>query len=367
MTAGIKWIVDFTDPEAPALTQDLVVALAERGVPSTVEAEHEVSESRVPGPLRGLLGRRLDYDRVVVNTTPDRWPAIVAREPGVRCVGLADWGTDALPESWVPGAESVAEVWVPSTWSREVFVGSGVEVPVVTIPRCRPALEHAASAPEALNGLPDRTFVFYSILEWNACSNAEDLLIAYWSAFSGVRDVALVLVCLPRGADSDDRAIRREVQRVKREVNLAHYPRLVTLPGGCTPAELVAVHQRGHCFVLLGRGGGWAGEPFAAAARGNPVVACRHGAAVDYLNDETGFLVNVTYRPVAGMHPSSLYVGTQTWAQPDLAQAVDRFRQIRADEETARVVGERAAARIARDFSPQRIADRMLGCLYRSA
>jgi len=96
------------------------------------------------------------------------------------------------------------------------------------------------------------------------------------------------------------------------------------------------------------------------------VVASRYGASIDYMSDETGFLVDVTYRPVAGMHPSSLYVGTQTWAQPDLAHAVDRFRQIHADEETARVVGERAAARIARDFSPQRIADRILGRLYRS-
>jgi hypothetical protein len=94
-------------------------------------------------------------------TTPDCY----ACYPGAVNVGLTFWETDRLPragETWVPHANAMDALWLPSTHTRAVFADAGVTVPMTVIP-------WPIRAPEPAGGhLPDGTVYDLDRRPWAA-------------------------------------------------------------------------------------------------------------------------------------------------------------------------------------------------------
>ena len=65
-----------------------------------------------------------------------------------------------------------------------------------------------------------------------------------------------------------------------------------------TDDRIAGLHTRGDCYVTLAHGEGWGIGAFDATAYGNPVVATGWGGFLEYLDDESAFLVDHTLAAV---------------------------------------------------------------------
>ena len=221
--------------------------------------------------------------------------------------------------------------------------------------------------------MPDGAFVFYSIFHWHERKNPIGLLAAYFAAFSGVHDVVLVLKTYfdwaqPAGsADaegrSDDHRLQDQVAAFKRRMKLAHYPRVVGMTGILGRDDIQGLHRRGDAFVLLQRSEGWGLPHFEAAGMANPVITTAYGGQCDFLSADAAYLVNYTLRPVWDMDWSFFYDGSQLWAEPDLAHAIEQMRRVYADRREAAERGARAREHVVRDFTREVVGRRMVARL----
>ncbi len=85
-------------------------------------------------------------------------------------------------------------------------------------------------------------------------------------------------------------------------------------------------------------------------ALGKPVVATGWSGNLDFMDEQTSYLIPAAVTPIPQGVP--VYGGIGNWAEPDVAAATAALRQIYEDPTGAREVGTRAKEHIARTRSP---------------
>ncbi len=357
---GVKYIGPVFDASGyAAAARDYVLAIHEQGYAITLEpisfepARPDLGEQQ--DTLDRLAAAAIDYDKVILHCGPGTWAHHGQHELDKYRIGYTTWETSELHPTWRGHCAFVDEVWVPSTWNRKVFESSDIGVPVRVVPHTLALPDPGPPGPLPIS-LSAETFVFYSIFQWQERKNPAGLIAAYLSAFSGVDGVALVLKTYLEDL-ADAGTVRLEIEAARARMRLDHYPRIVPLVANLSREELFSLHRRGDCFILLQRAEGWGLPHFEAAACGNPVITPAFGGQTDFVTRETGYLVDYTLRPVSGMSWSPFYLGTQTWCEPDLTDAIRRMRQVYADREEARARGARGRRLVAERFNRRRIGE----------
>jgi glycosyltransferase involved in cell wall biosynthesis len=251
----------------------------------------------------------------------------------------------------------VKEVWVPCDWNLEVFKNSGVTVPLYKVPHTIevPVLDDVPSF--NLEGVSGDPFVFYSIFQWQERKNPYGLLTAYCAEFSGVDDVILVLKTYKQDHGGDKDSIRQLVLDYRKFVNLSHFPKMFLVVDNLSTGDMLSLHKRGDCFLLLQRSEGWGLPHFEAAACGNPVITPGYGGQSDFLKEDNSYLVDYSLTPVTGMPWSPYYRADQMWCEPDVQDAMRKMRHVYANREEARAKGLRAREYIQSNFTIDRIGD----------
>ncbi len=361
---GVKYIGPVFDGSGYAeAARQCVLAIHQQGYPITLEPssfEHtRLDLGEIQEVLDRLAANGVDYDKVILHGTPDSWVGSGRHEVDKYRIGSTVWETSALHPIWRGSCARVDEVWVPSTWNRQVFEASGVGTPVEVMPYPITLPDPAAPPSPLPLPVPDDTFVFYSVFEWQQRKNPGGLIAAYLSAFSGVDGVALALKTYVGDHETDDGGIRERIEAARSRLRLAHYPPVVPVVANLSREEMLSLHHRGDCFVLLQRAEGWGLPHLEAAACGNPVITPAFGGQSDFVTAETGYLVDYTLRPVSGMSWSPYYLGTQHWCEPDLAHAARQMRRAFADRAGARARGARGR-RLAERYNRRRIGRRLV-------
>lgn len=348
------------------------LAIHEAGIPLTLsplefsKATPDLGEDGAV--LQSLCDRPIEYDTVLVSSTPDVWGAITRDERSKRLIGLTTWETTKLHPVWVGACNRFDSVWVPSTWNRDVFEDSGVQVPVEVVPYVSAVgPDHVDGPGLIIPGVADDVFVFYSVFHWQERKNPIDLIETYIAAFEGHRDVVLVLKTFAETTDESNERIDALIGAAKARCNVMRYPRIVPLVGTLSAQEMTSLHRRGDCFVLLQRAEGWGLPHFEAAAHGNPVVTTALGGPTEFLGPDTAYLVDYTLRPVTGMSWSPYYAASGRWANPDLDQAVRHLRTVFEQRAEAHKRGARARAEIAERFSRKIVGQQIVDLLARTA
>lgn len=365
---GVKYVGPVLDGSGyGAAARNYVRAIHDQGYPIVVDPitfEDQPTDLGEDGVLMKYLSERtIGFDKVIVHSTPDVWRFFTSREPDCYCIGQTVWETTRLHPVWTKASTCVDEVWVPSRWNVEVFHNSGVVCPIRRVPHTLPFSDPPSVPPLTIDGVHEQDFVFYSIFEWTERKNPYGLIAAYFSAFSGVHDVVLVLRAFIGEARDQAGTVDSLIQSFKKQMNLHHYPRIVVLEQRLSDGDLFALHERGDCFVLLQRGEGWGLPHFEAAALGTPVITPRFGGQTDFLSPETSYLVDYTLRPVTGMSWSPFYQGTQWWCEPDLQQAGRFMKEVFENRELARARGRKSKKFIHENFNSDRVGAQIVDYL----
>lgn len=367
---GVKYIGPVFDGSGYAeAARNYVLSIYRKGYPITlapISFEKARPDLGKDGNiLRSLINNNIDYDKIIVHCTPDLWTQYTKFERNKYIIGYTVWETSNIHPLWTMSCNRANEVWVPCDWNVDVFRNSGVNVPIYKVPHAID-IPNLNNVPEFnLEGINGDEFVFYSIFQWQERKNPYGLLSAYTTAFTGIDDVVLVLKTYRNDQESDKESIKQLIVDYKKYVNLDHFPKMYLIVENMSRNNIMALHKRGDCFVLLQRSEGWGLPHFEASSMGKPTITSAYGGQTDFLKKDNSYLVDYQLTPVAGMPWSPYYRGDQWWCEPDIKQSVDLMRHVYDNRGEAREKGLRARKYIEDNFTWDSVGDLIVNRLKR--
>lgn len=277
-----------------------------------------------------LLNKPIDfYDTVILHSTPDLWFKFLKENEkkvdGKKIIGYTVWETSQLPNNWVGCInDCVDEVWCPSSYNKEVFINSGVTIPIrvfphifleKTVPDKKSVLLNYSGKKEGI----DDDYIFYNISELNARKGVEDLMNAFCGAFTADDKVKLLIkVHYKNYEDSNKEHCVSILNKIK--LNYNNPPRIYYILDNLTEIELLGLHSIGDCYVSLCKSEGFGLTIFEAFKYGKKVITTGYGGQVDFLGKDYVGLVDYELGKVVGMENWYATYGGE-WAYPNLEHA----------------------------------------------
>jgi len=375
-TMGIKYICPYDYSGYGTAARRVLIGLRNAGIPFTWapmvvgkgwDLRYEPFTGRGVGDpdLDLWCNRDIPYDTVIVHLVPEyllRWRHL---EPGKRLILHTAWETDRIPHHWRFFLELADLILVPSTWNRSVFQQAGLRVPVEVFPHIAQECRHIPGSPPFF--IPDNDFVFYAIESWTGRKALGDVIRCFLNTFSKDDPVTLAL-----------KTSRRDLTRIRPFLRLAGTRRAVNrlLSDYKNPAHLCLItrdlpsddlqrlHLRGGCYVSMSHGEGWGLGSFDAAAYGKPVITTGHGGALDYLPEDTAYLVNCRMVPVDDDWGKPSFAGDQQWAQADPVHASVLMRHVFENRKDAAERGQRLQLWIHERFNERKVIGRLMELVH---
>jgi glycosyltransferase involved in cell wall biosynthesis/SAM-dependent methyltransferase len=252
---------------------------------------------------------------------------------GRYTIGVWAWELEEFPETWSQSFSLVDEVWAISEFSRRA-IAVATEKPVlafalpVVAPRPRPELDRA------LLGLPDGfLFLFcFDLCSVSERKNPRGLIQAFTAAFASGEGPMLVL----KAINGEHRLADLEALKLL----AAERPDIVVIDRYFDHDENAALMAACDCYVSLHRSEGFGLTMAEAMALGKPVIATAYSGNLDFMDDQTAYLVPCTEGSVPeGCAP---YRAGARWAEPDLDTAARLMRRVVQHPDEAAAVGVRA-------------------------
>lgn len=317
----------------------------------------------------------IEYHTVLVHLVPEYFPAWKANEPGKRLIGCTTWETDRLPEHWPDLMNIMDEIWVPSTWNRDVFLASGVTVPVHVVPyilREPPECQSLPISPLKSLMIPAEHQVFYSINVWTQRKGLRSLLETYWRTFTSEDPVTLVVKTSQLDMTHPFRdssfplnllaRTRRTTHRLARKYPDRPSTHFIT-EENVPQAVIDALHSRGDIYISLSHAEGWGMGSFDAVAAGNAVITTGYGGSLDFLDPEAAGLVDFQESAVKDSRNPNYDGPDHHWADPDPEHAAWWMRKLCQNPEDARLRGRKLRDSARSRFDEATILRRIMNLL----
>ena len=272
-----------------------------------------------------------------------------------RRIGYWAWELENFPADWHDAFAHVDEVWVPSSFCQRA-IGAVSPLPVLTIPHAIEIPEH--SAPDrARFGLRPGSVAFLAMADMMSSAERKNpfgAVEAFATAFmDGAVDAELVV----------------KISNPSRDA--AAYARLQSLAAGCPGIHLMpdyldrpalnSLIDSVDCFVSLHRSEGFGLVIAEAMARGKVVVATGWSGNMDFMTAHNSLPVDYQLQALAlDVGP---YRRGERWAEPCVADAARKMRQVAQDPGLRHTLGQRAREHCLQHLAPAvvgaRIAQRL--------
>ena len=291
---------------------------------------------------------------------------------GLRNVNYTMFEAERIPPAWVHYARAHELIVVPTQACREAWVGSGVPDARVRVSPLgvKPDQFLAPAPPLHLvhpNGraISDFAHRFLHVAELRPRKNHLGLLRVWIQATKPTDDAILIV----KGSVFQPRAVPQfvaDVTEMQRRLGrtLAECAPVLFMMGTLPEAQLQSLYRTATHYVSLSHGEGWDQVMMEAALSGLQLVAPRHTAYAEYLDDECAELIPSTVVPAVfegamGAEDRMFFDGLRWW-QPDEAAAAETIRRI-VDGRAAPKASP--ARRLAAEYSWERAAARLLETL----
>jgi glycosyltransferase involved in cell wall biosynthesis len=287
-----------------------------------------------------------------------QWPPQFQAPESGAWVMIQPWEYGGLPAEWIaPMRDSVDEIWVHSNWVRDCYIKSGVpEEKVVVIPAGVKLDRYSPDGP----AYPLRTrkkFKFLFVGGTVLRKGVDVLLETYLNTFTAADDVCLVIKAVGTKTAYSDVSLESEIERFRAMPNL---PEIEYISKDMRDDEVASLYRAADALVHPYRGEGF-GMPIAEAmASGLPVIVTGYGAALDFCNERSAYLIPAQVRPISDDESGLPTPSIGYWvAEPDRDAFARLMRQVIDHPEEAQRVGARGRERM-RAYSWQTVAQRYL-------
>ena len=318
----------------------------------------EVMKRSIPGEAKADVSIQVQL--------PDEWdPSIAACNIGVT----AGIETDICSREWVEACKRMDLVVVPSSFTKQTFVRSGVpEDKIVTIP------EHYNITPEMcklgrilkedIEGFPtDFNFLMFGqITGMSADTDRKNTFFGLkWIAetFKNDPDVGVILKTnLGRHTAIDRRNSTELLKKVISEIKVGPYPRFYLAHGMLEPTEITGIYNASNVKALVAptRGEGWGLTIIDAAASGMPVLATGYSGHMDFMSRVK--FVNIDYK--LAQIPSSrvdnrIFIEGARWADVDEKDFKRKIKKLRSSYDLPKKWAKEGAEKIKQGFSEEAV------------
>lgn len=304
-------------------------------------------------------------------------PSFFDYDGRVKNIGYFDSETTNFHDSgWSDKLNIMDEVWVVNLISAGACRDSGVAKPSKVIPHA----VNTAKFEQSWKTLPiieelrtESDFIFYTIGEFNRRKNYGALLRAFHSEFRPEEPVQLVVKAHKPGSSTED--FRQEWDNFNRVVtegvgifrNPSYYKQPLLLPERMTEEEINRLHSSCDCFVQPSRGEAASLPALDAVGFGKTPIVTSWGGYLDYVSNDTGFLVDCTLDSCfGGNHLPGLYTANEQWASVDIGHLRRCMRLVYEDNKLRCKKSEEGLKRIY-DFSYESIGNIIKNALESSS
>lgn len=264
-------------------------------------------------------------------------------------IGYWAWELPEFPDAWIGFSDYCDEIWTPSRFTTAA-IAEKVPVPVLTMPHAisfaRPAGDFRPKF-----GLPADRFLFLFLYDLNSYSerkNPAAVIEAFRASGLAERGASLVVkVHNVAGNEADFSRLQQTVSAL---------PGTVLIARTLARTEIYELEAACDCFVSLHRSEGFGLAVAESMFLGKPVIATDWSATAEFVNETNGRPVRCSLVTLDRNHGP--YAKGQTWAQPDIAHAAERMREVFADAALRARLGTAARETIERDFAPAAIGAR---------
>jgi tetratricopeptide (TPR) repeat protein len=271
-------------------------------------------------------------------------------------VVIQPWEYGSLPRKWVEAyRDTVDEFWVPSAFVRDCYVQSGIAADrVVVIPNgvdgnvFRPGVR-----PLSLSTRKRFKFLFVG---GTLHRKGFDLLLeAYGKAFGNVDDVCLIVKDMGGPALYEGVNARDLIREFTADPS---HPAVEYIDRTLREEEMPALYAAADCLVHPYRGEGF-GLPIAEAMAAElPVIVTGEGAAVDFVSEETAFLLPARKGRLADRSIGGVETVDYPWLfEPDGEELVRLMRYVRTHKGEAKKKARAARRHVLAALSWEKAAE----------
>lgn len=224
-------------------------------------------------------------------------------------VGFSYWETNRLRKDWVDKMNKMDEVWTASRWAREVFIDSGVQVPVYDFKLgINPQHYHPQLKKRKNN------FVFLSIGSPSTRKNSQIAVDAFTKLFNGRDDYSMIY---KSNGPPDARYLSSGGHILGM---LKDNPKISIVDYDVSDLELANIYDEVDCVLYPTSGEGWGLLPMQGIAKGIPTICTNATACTEFA--ELSVPLDFTW---STKKMSGIYSGAGQWAEPDFDDLCDKM------------------------------------------
>ena len=214
----------------------------------------------------------IDYNTIIVHSTPDIWTEIIKNAPNINLegkivIGRTVWEFEKLLPSWVDSINTsiVDIVSVPTEWNKQCFINSGVIKPIIVEPHIYVDYPHkkvglttlskksiVISKDENLPGLNlNEYYKFYCIGQLIERKGIVETIDAFCNAFTSA-DKVILFVKTFRLNYSKEEQHKCLLEIVNITDKYDHAP-IIYIKDNLNYDEIKSLHDIGDCYFHLFR------------------------------------------------------------------------------------------------------------------
>jgi glycosyltransferase involved in cell wall biosynthesis len=288
----------------------------------------------------------------------------------VRRIGCALAETDRVLPSMVADCKDIDELWVPSHFSKETFLRSGVSANKIrVIPY---SLETDAFIPRStryrISG--SRGFVFLFVFGAGLRKGYNLLLEAYFNEFKSSDDVTLVLKVFSgdfRGMhklDVQSKVLGSVADKV--DVTRTNLPHVVFIDEILSHEQLLDLYSGCDLYISTDRANGWGFPCMEAMAMGKPAATINWSGSTEFMHKDNSFLIQPTGRLVpvdSALVAENPYYAGNLWAEVCVEEVQQVMRYAYEHPGELKQIAERGMKDIRKDYSLEAVARKIVAAV----
>jgi len=290
----------------------------------------------------------IDYNTIIVHSTPDIWTVVVKNTPNINLegkivIGRTVWEFEKLLPAWVDAINvSIVDiVSVPTEWNKQCFIKNGVIKPIIVEPHVYVDYPHknvglttlskksiVISKDENITGLNlNEHYKFYCIGQMIERKGIIETIDAFCNAFTSKDKVVLFVKTFKLNYSKEEQK-KCLLEIVKITDKYDHAP-IIYIKENVNYDEIKSLHEIGDCYVHLTKTEGFCLGAFDAFNNDKKVIITGYGGHTEYLGKDYDGLVDYKLNSLA-IDESVFFQfkldDTYQWAIPNKEHAVKLLR-----------------------------------------
>lgn len=293
----------------------------------------------------------IDYNTIIVHSTPDIWNTVVKNAPNINLegktiIGRTVWEFEKLLPDWVNSINTgiIDIVSVPTNWNKKCFINSGVTKPIIVEPHIyvdypykNTGLIHLLHKSLLICKTEPSLFTtkiksgnYYKFYCIGQCINRKgiiDTVEAFCKSFKSTDKVILILKTFKANYTELEKI--KCISEITEITNLYNHAPILYIKENLNYDEIKSLHDIGDCYVQLTKSEGFGLGIFDAFNSGKDIIVTGYGGHIEYLGENYNGLVNYELNPLSDNESVFFQFkldSSYKWAIPDKKHAQDLLK-----------------------------------------